>query len=71
MADDRYREIIVKLTPRSTQALGALAARHGLSEIDVVNRALQIYFDLDSRKAAGEMILAHEPGGDTHVLEWS
>lgn len=66
----RYREIKTKLTSKSSQALGELTARTGLSEVDVVNRALQIYAYIEAEQAAGLKILAHDPGGETHVLRW-
>jgi hypothetical protein len=71
VADDlRYREIKAKLTAKSSQALGELSARTGLSEVDIVNRALQIYAYIEAEQANGLTILAHDPEGETHVLRW-
>ncbi|KAB8186904.1 hypothetical protein FH608_046285 [Nonomuraea phyllanthi] len=72
MPDDlRYREIKTKLTARSSRALGELAARTNLSEVDIVNRALQIYAYVEAEQAAGRQILTHdEREGETHVLRW-
>lgn len=64
-----YREIKTKLIPKASQALGELTARTGLSETDIVNRALQIYASIDAEQADGaEIILRKE--GTAHVLTW-
>ena len=71
MADDlRQREIRARLIPKSAQALGELTARTGLSEVDIVNRALQIYAEFEAEQAEGKQILIHDPKGETHVLRW-
>ena len=71
MADDlRQREIKTKLTAKSSQALGTLTAQTGLSEVDIVNRALQIYARMEAEQAVGRLILTHDPEGETHVLRW-
>lgn len=70
-ADLRYREIKTKLTAKSSQALGILTARTGLSETDIVNRALQIYAYVEAEQAAGRQILSHDAEkGATDVLRW-
>ena len=65
-----YREIKTKLTAKSSKALGALTARTGLSEVDIVNRALQIYAYIEEEQAAGRQILSHDEKGSTDVLRW-
>lgn len=71
MADNlRHREVKAKLVPSASQALGELAARTGLSETDVINRALQVYTRVEAEQAADRQILSHDPEGETHVLTW-
>ncbi|MER7361895.1 hypothetical protein [Nonomuraea wenchangensis] len=65
-----YREIKTRLRPKSSQALGELTARTGLSEADVVNRAIQIYALLTAEQADGAHIIVHKEG-EAHVLTWS
>lgn len=55
----------VKLTDRSVAAMEDVAKLLGLRQVDVVNRALQLYAYLEMEKATGEKLVLRAPDGST------
>lgn len=58
----------VPLTAQANDAMSKSAVREGLSEIDVINRALVIYNEIMSRQADGKEIVLRSADGSTEKL---
>ena len=58
----------VPLTAQANDAMSKSAVREGLSEIDVINRALVIYNEIMSRQADGKEIVLRAADGSTEKL---
>ena len=58
----------VPLTAQANDAMSQSAVREGLSEIDVINRALVIYNEIMSRQADGKEIVLRSADGSTEKL---
>jgi hypothetical protein len=55
------RTVTVALIPKAEQALVSACERQGLSEVDVVNRAISLYDWITGEMAAGRDILHRDP----------
>jgi hypothetical protein len=53
---DELREVRAKLIPEAEMALVALRLRHGWSDVDTVNRALQVYQAIDGYVDDGNIL---------------
>lgn len=58
----------VPLTAQANDAMSQSAVREGLSEIDVINRALVVYNEVMSRQADGKEIVLRAADGSTEKL---
>lgn len=58
----------VPLTAQANEAMSHSAVREGLSEIDVINRALVVYNEIMSRQADGKEIVLRAADGSTEKL---
>jgi len=58
----------VPLTAQANDAMSTSAVREGISEIDVINRALVVYNEVMSRQADGKEIVLRAADGSTEKL---
>lgn len=58
----------VPLTAQANDAMSKSAVREGLSEIDVINRALVVYNEIMSHQADGKEIVLRAADGSTEKL---
>jgi hypothetical protein len=63
-----YEAVTVALIPAARAAVTQTAGRTGLSETDVINRALQAYAYLEEQVAAGSEVLVRHPDGTVHQV---
>lgn len=62
--------ITVTITPRTRAALEGLVAETGLSQTDVVNRAVQLYAFVDGADRGGARLVVQWPSGDSEVVKF-
>lgn len=67
MMNDRSE---VKLTPKSSLALASLVSRDGVSEVDAINRALQLTDFLDMSRAYGKRLALISPDGTVETVDY-
>ena len=64
------REFTVKLIPQACAAMETTAARLGLSDTDVINRALQFYAFFEEAAAGGAKVFLSSPDGDLSQVKF-
>ncbi|HEV2930926.1 MAG TPA: hypothetical protein VGW74_19770 [Propionibacteriaceae bacterium] len=61
------RRVNVALLRDAAEALAKLSERTGMKQVDVVNRALQVFEWVDSEQRAGNQLIVRGSEGDTVV----
>jgi hypothetical protein len=64
---DVVRRVNVALINDAADALAKLGERTGMKQVDLVNRALQVYEWVDSEQRAGNTLIVRSAEGDTAV----
>jgi hypothetical protein len=64
---DVVRRVNVALINDAAEALAKLADRTGMKQVDLVNRALQVYEWVDGEQRAGNTLIVRSAEGDTAV----
>lgn len=62
-------KVTVELVPKAVAAVDEAVGLTGLSRIDVINRAVQLYAFVELEKSAGAQILVRSASGETHQME--
>lgn len=62
------RRVNVALIHDAADALAKLAARTGMKQVDLVNRALQVYEWVDSEQRAGNRLIVRDVEGTDTVV---
>lgn len=63
-------KVTVTLIPAAQQAVNALTEITGLSRVDCINRAVQLYRVLEEEKLAGKTIRIVDEDGSAETLTW-
>lgn len=63
------RTVAVILIPKVAEDLRRTRARSGLSETDIVNRAITLYEFADSEMAEGGELMLRRPDGTVYTVE--
>jgi hypothetical protein len=64
---DVVRRVNVALIKDAADALAKLGERTGMKQVDLVNRALQVYEWVDGEQRAGNTLVVRSTEGDTAV----
>ena len=67
---EQLTRIGVLLISQAVEDLERTAARGGMSDTDIINRAISLYEFIDEQLAAGKQLLLRDPGnGETQRVE--